>query len=153
MEKINNIVIHCSDSTWGSGAEIRRWHLAKGWRDGGYHFVINNGHVKPDLFLETLDGNIEVLRELDGDSFIEDNEIGAHALGYNQSSIGICLIGKDAFSARQFSSLTQIVNEMRKRWEIAIPRIIGHCESRPAGGKTCPNFNVGDIRRLLRKTY
>ena len=33
------IILHCSDSLWGSAAEIRKWHLSNGWKDMGYDLV------------------------------------------------------------------------------------------------------------------
>ena len=151
VNKLSNIVVHCSDSTWGSAAEIRRWHLAKGWKDGGYHFVIENGQVKPDLYLASIDGDVSVLRELDGDLFVEDNEIGAHALGYNDKSIGVCMIGKTTFSAPQMGGLIINLHEMRKRFKIEIPAIVGHYETEQSGGKTCPNIDMMHVRYLLGK--
>lgn len=148
-QPLTNIIVHCSDSEWGSAAEIRRWHLAKGWRDGGYHFVIGNGKIKPDLFLPELDGTVEVLRELDGDPFIEDNEVGAHTLGYNSSSIGVCMIGKTAFSANQFASLIKLLHAMRKRFTIEIRAILGHYETPLSQGKTCPNIDMEHVRYIL----
>lgn len=77
MRKINMIVVHCSatpadarfDRDW-----IRDLHKNRnGWRDIGYHFVIE------------VDGEIRVGRTLD--------QVGAHVAGHNKHSIGICLIG------------------------------------------------------------
>lgn len=52
---------------------IRSWHLERGWDDIGYHFVISkNGKIEPG---RTLDS------------------VGAHALGRNENSIGVCLEG------------------------------------------------------------
>ena len=52
---------------------IRKWHLERGWEDIGYHYVIcKNGSIQPGRAL-----HLE----------------GAHALGRNESSIGVCLEG------------------------------------------------------------
>lgn len=90
MAQLNprGIVVHCSASRWGDADEIRRWHLANGWSDIGYHGVILNGHrdygVKYD---RRLDGKIEPGRE--------ENEVGSHckAGGMNTVSLGVCLVG------------------------------------------------------------
>src|SRR3990170_921634 len=117
MGEIKKIIIHCSDSDWGSMREINRWHSErfKMTRDllyVGYHFVILNGRVLPELYLASLNGAIEPGRRLDDDQFIEQNEKGAHALGYNESSIGVCMIGRRnpqtgelSFTPRQFDAL------------------------------------------------
>ena len=50
MRKIRKIIIHCSATPEGKdidAEEIRQWHLDKGWRDIGYHYVIK------------LDGTVE----------------------------------------------------------------------------------------------
>lgn len=146
MAKITNEIIHCSDSEFGSAADIRRWHLNNGWDDIGYHFVIMNGLICPDtswqkkLYIPSLDGAIEVGRRLDGDSLIAGNEIGAHTLGYNENSIGICLIGVKTFTAKQFYSLARLINELDPIYHVALTKILGHYQV--SKNRTCPNFHV-----------
>ncbi len=135
-----NIIIHCSDSLWGSEEEIKKWHLERGWVNTGYHFVINNGWIKPDLYLFSMDGSVEVGRQIDGDLFVSDNEIGAHALGYNKDSIGICLIGKDVFTSSQLNSLIYLVEDLCIKFSIKISNVKGHRDI--DNKKTCPNFDV-----------
>jgi len=155
MGKITNIVLHCSDSFWGCVREIRQWHLQRGWRDIGYHFVILNGRVVNDLYLPVLDGQIEAGRDLNGDPFLKDNEIGAHALGYNDKSIGICLIGVNQFSDKQMESLARLLHDLCRAYGIEPDSIIGHYEtsSGKAQGKTCPNFDVRAFRESFKKEY
>lgn len=152
MKKITNIIVHCSDSAFGSAAMIRKWHLENGWRDIGYHFVIMNGHVRKDLFLESLDGDTSIGRDLDGDRFIDDNEKGAHALGYNGNSIGVCLIGKETFTSKQIGSLITLLNNLLRQFEIDIQGVLGHYETENAHGKSCPNIGMKHIRYLLSLT-
>jgi len=52
---------------------IREWHIARGFSDIGYHYVINS-------WGDRFDGRQQSL-------------IGAHAKGRNHDSIGICLMG------------------------------------------------------------
>ncbi|MDC0531285.1 N-acetylmuramoyl-L-alanine amidase, partial [Alphaproteobacteria bacterium] len=65
--------------------------------------------------------------------------IGAHVKGKNHNSLGVCLIGKDHFTKRQFLSLERVL----KKWKTIYPnaKIVGH---RDTGNtkKTCPNFDV-----------
>jgi len=147
MKKITNIIVHCSDSEFGSASMIRQWHLKNGWKDIGYHFVIDNGLLVPkagnwqtELRLNSLDGSIEVGRYLDGDSFISDNEVGAHALGYNGNSIGLCLIGVKSFTPKQFNSLAYLLKEMLTYFGLKKDCIKGHYQV--CKNKTCPNFDV-----------
>ena len=76
MRRIDEIIIHCSDSPEGrndKAEDIRKWHKARGFNDIGYHFVID------------LDGTIEPGRPIE--------QAGAHCTGHNRNSIGICYIG------------------------------------------------------------
>jgi len=152
MRKIENIVIHCSDSAFGCVREIRNWHLERGFKDIGYHFVILNGYITSGYYLSCLDGMIECGRYLDEDLFIEPNEVGAHALGYNDKSVGICLIGVKHFTVAQMNSLLELLKNIMDIYNIIANDVLGHYEtaSGKAQGKTCPNFDVEDIRRILR---
>ncbi len=148
MREITNIVIHCSASPNGrtlfSGtagkpgfstpaAEINRWHKARGFQRQpaflkrqepllcciGYHFVVAvNGAVFNGRHLE---------------------EIGAHAQGFNQKSIGICLVGMDQFSVDQWNSLAALVSGLRTKFPSA--QVLGHRDL-PKVAKSCPGFDV-----------
>lgn len=151
MRQIQNIIIHCSDSLWGCARVIRSWHLERGWSDIGYHFVIQNGyptssHLKNARHIHSLDGSVECGRYLDDDTFLFDIEKGAHALGYNANSIGICLIGVKHFTSRQMTSLYQLLYDLTRHYQISAGNILGHCETAQANGKTCPNLNMGRVR-------
>ena len=172
MRPINLIVIHCSaspntDSLFrglsGTAAFrnpaqlIDEWHVYRGfkrsdsWRAQqnpglkaiGYHYVIDRA------------GLVMTGRHID--------EIGAHAQGFNQKSIGICLVGLDQFSPAQWSSLAHLVTAEIARItgrngpadrnnpltppaaiRLASERgiaIHGHREL-PDVHKDCPNFDV-----------
>jgi len=146
--KITHIIIHCSDSEFGNAAMIREWHIARGFKDIGYHKVILNGHLEKGVFVKYDDGLEEKGRPLDDDHEIKGLEIGAHCLGYNTCSVGICLIGKDTFTPRQMASLNTLVCELILKHDIPIENVLGHYEtiSGIKEGKTCPNFSVRDFR-------
>ncbi len=153
MRKISNIVLHCSDSAWGCSREIRGWHIKRGFSDIGYHFVVLNAlptfnHQKNMHRLPALDGAIECGRYLDDDGFISDVEAGAHALGYNGSSIGICLIGVMEFTTNQIFSLHRLLADLTTLYHVAPEKILGHCETKSgqSEGKTCPNLNMKKLR-------
>lgn len=120
------IIIHCSDSPQGRGDDIntiRQWHLARGFKDVGYHFVI----------LE--DGLIQTGRA--------ENVLGSHAKGYNDY-LGICLIGIDTFTSAQFASLKSLCKELIDKYNFKLDNVKGHCAVNP--NKTCPNFNVANFK-------
>lgn len=75
-KKVKYIIVHCSDSRVDAGitaVDIKRWHVARGFETIGYHYVINP------------DGSIAFCRST--------QFVGAHAVGFNHSSIGVCYIG------------------------------------------------------------
>lgn len=117
------IVIHCSDSPHGRGddaATIHRWHQERGFDGIGYHYVITeNG--------ERQAGRPHYWR-------------GAHVAGKNANSLGICLIGRDQFTEKQFDELhillTELGNEYPDAW------IVGHSDL--DNKKRCPGFSVSD---------
>ena len=141
------IIIHCSDSEWGCSREINKWHLERGFSGIGYNFVLLNG--KPESGgrkITSLMGCIECGREVGAE--------GAHCLGYNKNSIGICLVGKgqESFCTEQFDSLKMLVSELCTMHGIPAENVLGHneTESGKAEGKTCPNFPVEAIRVYLK---
>ena len=140
MIKIKQLIVHCSASKWADAEVIRKWHVEdNGWRDIGYHYVILNGYRRSGKYNEPDNGLIESGRPIDNNIYIEEEEKGAHAKGFNDDSVGICLIGDTEFTEKQFISLAKVINY----WKAMIPEleIIGHCDL-PNTSKTCPNFNV-----------
>lgn len=121
MRKIRQHIIHCSASTFGDVPTIRQWHLNRGWRDIGYHFVIR------------ADGVVEVGRPLE--------IMGAHCRGHNRHSIGTCLVGEDEFSPDQFHAL----HKLHKSLSLMFPELIPHGHREFTSVKTCPNFDVREI--------
>lgn len=146
MRKIDEIIIHCSDSPEGrndKAEDIRRWHKQRGFNDIGYHYVID------------LDGTVEQGRPIE--------QAGAHCTGHNRNSIGICYIGgaywrdgvnakgkpikgkdgktvlmpKDTRTVAQYDALAKLLKELREQYPNAT--IHGHGEF---AAKACPSFDV-----------
>ena len=146
MRKIDEIIIHCSDSPEGrndKAEDIRRWHKQRGFNDIGYHYIID------------LDGTIEQGRPIE--------QAGAHCTGHNRNSIGICYIGgaywrdgvnakgkpikgkdgktvlmpKDTRTVAQYNALTKLLKELKEQYPNAT--IHGHGEF---ADKACPSFDV-----------
>ena len=149
MAKWKRIVIHCSASSWGSVAEVRKWHIeGNGWVDIGYQYLVSNGQIRPDYYLPASNGSLEIGRQIDGDNIVESGEQGAHAYGYNSDSIGICLIGNDQFTVDQISKLIELVVNLMNRFEIQLENVVRHYELDPR--KTCPNIEMDSFRKLLK---
>jgi hypothetical protein len=142
LSGIKKIIIHCSDSEFGTAELIDQWHRARGWSGIGYHYVICNGiafHGSP--YDPALDGLIQLGRPL--------SQIGAHVKGHNADSVGICLIGRRHFTGRQLlAALPDTIETL-----MDLPGISG-CENIFAhyefdAGKTCPNIDIINIRRMM----
>lgn len=130
--KRTHIIIHCSDSPHGRGDNaktIHKWHTERGFDGVGYHYVV----------LE--DGAVEAGRPEYWD--------GAHTKGYNDKSIGICMIGEDSFTDKQISSVQSIVKMLQHEYNIPNENVLGHYETNGAGGKTCPNYSMEHFRNGL----
>ena len=154
MPHWTRIVIHHSASDWGTARVIDGWHRERGWSGIGYHFVVLNGYLNAEdcaasRRYQCLTGSIEAGRPLDLDEWVEANEVGAHTLGYNRDSIGICMIHDTGhFHPAMIDSCMSLVFELMDRFRIPIENVKGHCEL--DGGKPlCPGFDVDIIRRHL----
>jgi hypothetical protein len=133
MRKINKIIVHCSDSSFGDVKEIDRWHKQKGWNKIGYHYIILNGFRKSSQkYNQSEDGIIEIGRK--------EEEIGAHVAGQNQDSIGICLIGVKDFTENQMKTLKDTIKTLLLKHKLHIKDVYGHYEF--DDGKTCPNIDM-----------
>ena len=125
MRQINKLIVHCSDTANDHEVtvdDIRDWHIDdNGWSDIGYHYVI------------TRTGNVHAGRPVE--------QIGAHCKGYNAGSIGVCLIGTDAFTASQFKALKNLYSMLGN----IFTGITLHGHRDFTATKTCPNFDVAEI--------
>jgi len=129
VRDIKRVILHCSATRDGhhiKAAQIREWHLARGWRDIGYHYVIG------------IDGVIEAGRSID--------QIGAHVKGHNRDSIGICYIGgldnqgnpRDTLTPKQRDSITRLCYALQVILDTKL-ELYGHNEF---STKACPSFDV-----------
>lgn len=129
MREINKIIIHCSDTPEDRDdkmEDIRRWHINQGYKDIGYHYVIE------------LDGTIKIGRPI--------GKIGAHCKKHNSDSIGICYVGgknkeftrsKDTRTDKQKESLLKLLKELKG--EFPNIEIYGH---KDFANKECPCFDA-----------
>lgn len=122
---------------------IDRWHKDRNWSGIGYHFVILN-----DKHRSKSDGTVELGRA--------SNKAGAHALGLNSRSLGVCCIGHgdiNDFTPAQYESLYQLVKQLMLEFSIPVNKVIGHRElnlladnevisSRYRTSKSCPGHKI-----------
>ena len=121
-QDIKLLVVHCSntpDKQHIGASEIHKMHLSFGWDGIGYHKIIRR------------DGQIESGRP--------EFWIGAHVYGKNDQSLGVCLIGTDYFTNKQYSALYKVLSNWKRKFPTA--SIKGHRETIKTE-KTCPNFDV-----------
>ena len=136
MRSITLIVIHCSGvrpEQQTSAKQIDEYHRSKGWKCIGYHYVVRR------------DGTVEKGRPL--------AEPGAHVVGHNRYSIGICYEGgldandvdADTRTPEQVKALRKLVERLHGAFPKAV--IVGHHDLNPS--KPCPCFDaVGEYRDL-----
>lgn len=129
MRKITEIIIHCSATPAGrifTVQDLDCWHRARGFSSIGYHYVIY------------LDGSIHPGRPVE--------DIGAHCLGHNAHSIGVCYIGgldvdtlepTDTRTPEQRAALRELIAELQEQYPGAT--VHGHNEF---ADKACPCFRV-----------
>lgn len=147
--KIEKIFVHCSASTWGNALVIADWHKQRGFDTIGYHFVISNGLYQGNQKVRYAfaDGAVESGRSVDS--------TGAHTLGFNQNTLGICLIGDKDFTRPQLVSLYNVIMELKNRLgTFSTDDVYGHYEAgalnpKYAVQKTCPNMPMDKFRLVL----
>lgn len=139
------IVIHCTATLAGAPYNvdsIRQMHLARGFSDIGYHYLIG-------LDGETWEGRTPI------------NSVGAHVANFNKTTLGVSYVGglrandakpMDTRTEKQTSSLIVLLQKLVKVYPQAV--ILGHRDlSRDADldgviepqeyMKMCPCFDAG----------
>lgn len=126
------IVIHCAATPAKMDvdiATIAEWHKARGFKTVGYHYFIKR------------DGTRQTGRPI--------NEIGAHVVGFNHNSVGVCMAGgmdkddkqpEDNFTKEQWTNLYLTLRELREEFPRAV--VVGHRDL--DAGKACPSFSVSE---------
>lgn len=93
----------------GDAKSIHRQHLSQGWAGIGYHFYIRKN------------GEIYGGRPI--------NTVGAHCVGYNNNSVGVCFEGNfenEEMSALQLSGGTELVRYLKGKYPNA--KIVRHSD-------------------------
>ena len=149
-QAIRYLVVHASATPpeMDIGAkEIDLWHRQRGWFQIGYHAVIRRN------------GIVEQGRDI--------TIPGAHARGWNEISLGICLVGgidtlEDAnpvanYTVEQMETLAEMLTHWKwlAEWNVERPapvQILGHRDlgkdlppshfNRMSTSKACPCFDV-----------
>ena len=129
-KNIKFLIIHCSDTPdneYVDASFIHNMHLKFGWDGIGYHkIILRSGKIengRPEFW------------------------IGAHVKGLNNVSLGICLVGSNKFTKKQYMSLKRVLINWKSKYPNA--KIVGHKDSTNTH-KTCPNF---DVKKWIKKNF
>lgn len=142
MARIHDIIIHCADTANGhrlgrngktAAQIIDQWHFERFFRREINNKIAFNRHLESigyQFVIET-DGTLLTGRAV--------GEVGAHCKGHNTGSIGICLVGLDKFTLKQWQTLKQLVAKLKQDYPNAT--LHGHRDYAP---RICPGFNVAE---------
>jgi len=127
---IAEIIVHCTATPEGRAVSvdtIRSWHLANGWKDIGYHYVV------------LLDGSVQPGRP--------EGQVGSHVAGHNTGTLGIVYVGglaadgktaKDTRTPAQKAALLDLAKALITKYP-NIKKVTGHNQY---AAKACPSFDV-----------
>ena len=129
-KEINRVVVHhsASDPRRTTVEDVKRWHVdERGWDSIGYHFIISGL------------GMTEHTRPL--------HYQGAHTLGHNDGTIGVCVLGDNTKSELrweryQMNALLDLWGHLRRVYREL--DVYGHRDL--VDGTECPGI---DIRAML----
>lgn len=128
MREITEIIVHCTATRAGrefGPGDVDRWHRARGWKGIGYHYLVG---LKGELW-----------------SGRPEAEAGAHCVGHNARSIGVCYVGgldeegrpADTRTDTQKRTLLTLLRGLRRRF----PQATIHSH-RDFAAKACPCFDA-----------
>ncbi|QSF45050.1 peptidoglycan recognition protein family protein [Paenibacillus tianjinensis] len=128
LQDVDSIIVHHTEE---EGWDIHRTHAyhqdTMNWSGIGYNFFIEAPGV--------ADGQIRSGRGY---------HVGAHTLGRNETSIGVCMSGNMDLhhpSKRQMDSLLRLCRYLMDRYKLSPEDVVGHREV--AGvTKSCPGSHV-----------
>ena len=154
-KKIEKIVVHCSDSEFGCATMIDKWHREKGWAGIGYGAVICNGFWNAEMYRaghiwQFADGAVEAGRPFNDDTVIDGDELEAQVFGWNDRTVGICLIGKSgAFTNKQLLSLNYLLAQyLLPAFHLKADAVVGHYEL-DSKKPLCPGLDMEKFRSNL----
>ena len=137
MRSINHIVLHCTGTRQDAsvGAIVRYWKEVLGWKNPGYHFIIDQ------------DGKITNLLTID--------KVANGVKGHNSDSIHISYIGglnrsgksTDTRTPAQYTAMAGLVVAFQSVYPRA--KVLGH---RDFAGvkKECPSFDASKFLKEIK---
>jgi hypothetical protein len=139
------IIHHSAGSIYDTVDTIRHFHVEKrGWVDIGYHKIILHPN-NPNIRFQNFKDLIKQGRP--------DSTNGAHCIGYNVKSLGICVIGNCEESEPhdlQIQALKYLLKLLGNQYLISIDRIIGH---KDVYATLCPGKFLYKHLELIKKAF
>ncbi|MFC7686867.1 peptidoglycan recognition family protein [Ureibacillus sp. GCM10028918] len=130
LETVQNIIVHHTSREHMTAEECHEFHQKeRGWSGIGYnYFIEKNGSI--------IEGR--------------GQHVGAHAYGYNRTSIGICMTGDfdmEVPTNEQWTSFLWLSNYMLKLYNIQPDQVLGHRELKGVQ-KSCPGklIDMDEVR-------
>lgn len=129
MRGIAAIVIHHAAAV-ATLEEIDGWHLARGWRGVGYHYVVE------------ANGRLRLGRR--------EDEVGAHARGRNTDTIGVCVAvdARDGIPSEAWDQLVTLTRDLLRRHRLTVDNVIPHSA---VSATVCPGFPISRLHSALRE--
>lgn len=126
------LVLHHAAISMCSVEDVHKLHLGNGWAGCGYHFLVRK------------DGSIYRGRP--------EESIGAHCIGANDISIGICAEGnymQELMPEKQKISTVNLCKYVMKKYNIEMIK----CHKELNEGTDCPgiNYPFEEIKELILK--
>lgn len=100
--RTTRIILHHASAKCCTPEQIHQWHLNNGWSGAGYHFLVRKN------------GKIYRLRP--------ENKVGAHALGSNSDSLGVCFEGdfmSETMGDTQKNAGAELVSYLKSKYGIS----------------------------------
>jgi N-acetylmuramoyl-L-alanine amidase len=107
--------------------DVEAWHVQRGFSMVGYHYLVRRS------------GLIEIGRD--------ELHPGAHVIGHNFNSLGICYFGTFLPTEAQQVALFTLYDAIKTRWGISHTSWLGHNELDK--NKLCPGFHMELFRKIL----
>ena len=129
--KTDEVILHHAEASSATVWDINAWHLDNGWVGIGYHYYIRK------------DGSVYRGRP--------EWALGAHAVGHNDRSIGICCEGAymtETMPAAQLASLKALLRDIMGRYgTLALKR------HRDVNSTSCPgdNFPWAEAQNYMKE--
>lgn len=129
MRAINHIVLHCTATAQNAtvAAIQKYWRENLGWKNPGYHYIIEANGIVHNL--------------------LPESGVSNGVAGHNHDSINVSYVGgidangqpKDTRTPQQLAAMVNLLKDLKKRYPSA--NILGHRDFKGVK-KACPSFDV-----------